>query len=114
HVTAPAVATALPATAGAIRRPRTGRSTELALLLFALVVVLIYSAAVEAGLLDKITSDFWVPVAVVFAIFFGVHIAIRFLAPYADPIMLPTVALINGIGRSEEHTSELQSHLNLV
>ena len=109
-MTAPAVATALPATAGAIRRPRTGRSTELALLLFALVVVLIYSAAVEAGLLDKITSDFWVPVAVVFAIFFGVHIAIRFLAPYADPIMLPTVALINGIGVAFLRRLDLGSH----
>ena len=33
-----------------------------------------------------------------FAIFFGVHVAIRFLAPYADPVLLPTVALINGLG----------------
>ena len=109
-MTAPAVVTALPASAGATRRPRTGRSTELGLLLFAMLVVLIYSAAVEAGLLDKITPDFWVPVAVVFAIFFGVHIAIRFLAPYADPIMLPTVALINGIGVAFLRRLDLGSH----
>ena len=38
------------------------------------------------------------PVAILFAIFFGVHVAIRFLAPYADPVLLPTVALINGLG----------------
>jgi cell division protein FtsW (lipid II flippase) len=35
---------------------------------------------------------------VLFVIFLGVHIAVRFLAPYADPVLLPTVALINGMG----------------
>jgi cell division protein FtsW (lipid II flippase) len=87
-----------PATAGAARRPRTRRGVELTLLLFAMLVVLIYSAAVETGLLQVVTPDFWVPVAILFTIFLGVHIAIRYLAPYADPVILPTVALINGIG----------------
>jgi cell division protein FtsW (lipid II flippase) len=71
---------------------------ELALLIFAMIVVLIYSAAVETGLLDEITPDFWVLVLILFLIFLGVHIAVRILAPYADPVLLPTVALINGIG----------------
>lgn len=89
-----------PAAAGSARRPRTRRGVELAMLIFAMLVVLTYAAAVEAGLLDQITPDFWVPVAILFAIFFGVHVAIRFLAPYADPVLLPTVALINGLGVS--------------
>jgi len=98
-VTAPAVALSNPATpAGAVRRPRTRRGTELALLIFAMLVVGIYSAAVEAGMLETVTPDVWVPVAVLFTIFLGVHIAIRRLAPYADPALLPTVALINGMG----------------
>jgi cell division protein FtsW (lipid II flippase) len=84
--------------AGPGRRPRTRRGTELALLMFAMIVILMYSAAVETGMLELVTPDVWVPVAILFAIFLGVHIAIRFLAPYADPVLLPTVALINGLG----------------
>jgi cell division protein FtsW (lipid II flippase) len=96
-VTAPAVV-ATPSPAAAVRRPRTGRGTELVLLTFAMLVVLVYSGAVEAGLLDTITPDVWVLVAILFAIFFSVHVAVRYLAPYADPVLLPTVALINGLG----------------
>jgi cell division protein FtsW (lipid II flippase) len=70
----------------------------LALLIFAMLVVLLYSASVETGMLEVVTGDVWVPVAIMSTIFVGVHIAIRFLAPYADPVLLPTVALINGMG----------------
>src|SRR5262249_61036003 len=74
------------------------RGAELVLMKFGMVVVLLYSAAVEAGIMRQVTGDVWVPVAILFVIFFAVHSAIRYLAPYADPVLLPTVALINGIG----------------
>jgi cell division protein FtsW (lipid II flippase) len=63
-----------------------------------MLVVLVYAGAVETGLLETLTPDFWAPVAMIFAIFFGVHIAVRYLAPHADPVLLPTAALINGLG----------------
>ena len=80
------------------RRPRTRRNVELALLVFALMLLLGYMAAMEAGALGEISGDFWVPVAILGAIFLCAHLVIRFLAPYADPVLLPAVALINGIG----------------
>jgi cell division protein FtsW (lipid II flippase) len=98
-VTAAAVAASSPAPATASgTRVHARRASELALIIFAMVVVLLYSIAVETGLLEAVTADVWVIPAILFAIFFGVHVAVRRLAPYADPVLLPTVALINGIG----------------
>ncbi|WP_344125952.1 FtsW/RodA/SpoVE family cell cycle protein [Luedemannella flava] len=85
-------------TTGSVRRPRTRRNVELALLIFAMIVVALYSASVEAGMIQKVTPDFWVPIGATFVIFLGMHFAIRWLAPYADPVLLPAVALINGLG----------------
>src|SRR5207237_8401641 len=42
-----------------------------------------------------------------------VYDPIRLVPPATPPAPKPTLALV-GIVRSEEHTSELQSHLNLV
>jgi cell division protein FtsW (lipid II flippase) len=78
-----------------LRRPR---NAELRLLLLAMVVVAAYAAAVELHLLDTISATFWMPIAVLTALFVAVHITLRFVAPYADPILLPAAALVNGIG----------------
>jgi cell division protein FtsW (lipid II flippase) len=74
------------------------RNVELGLLALALVLVGAYAAAVEAGLLGEVRLEFLPSLGVLAAIFFVAHVAIRFLAPYADPVLLPAVALINGFG----------------
>jgi cell division protein FtsW (lipid II flippase) len=99
-VTAPA-ASAPPASAGAMPRGRprgNPRRAELGLLLLAIAVVTGYAASVEMHLLDTLTPTFWLPAAVLALIFLCAHIAVRILAPYADPALLPAVALLNGIG----------------
>ncbi len=90
-----------PAPAGASGRGRphgNPRNTELRLLLLALVAVAGYAAVVEMHVLETVTATFWVPVVVLAAIFIGAHIGVRLLAPHADPVLLPSVALLNGIG----------------
>ncbi|HZN20010.1 MAG TPA: FtsW/RodA/SpoVE family cell cycle protein [Micromonosporaceae bacterium] len=74
------------------------RNAELALLLLAMVLVGAYAATVEANLIERVTPDFWVPAAVLTAIFVGLHVVVRFLAPHADPVLLPAVAALNSLG----------------
>ncbi|GGM50841.1 FtsW/RodA/SpoVE family cell cycle protein [Dactylosporangium sucinum] len=103
-MTAPAFPAPSPANPGdgsavsAPARPRTRRNVELGLLLFVAVILLVYAGVVEGNAVGEVTSDFWVQIAVLAVIFGLAHMAIRFLAPYADPVILPAVALINGLG----------------
>ena len=87
-----------PAASAHPAKPRTRRNVELALLIFAMVIVTVYAGVVEGNAIEDVTPDFWVPVAALAAIFVAMHVAIRFLAPYSDPVLLPAVALINGLG----------------
>lgn len=95
-----------PASAGSVavardRGPRgwgSPRNVELRLLLLAMLVVAGFAAVVEMHLLETLTSDFWVPAAILTGLFIAANIALRILAPYADPTLLPAVALLNGIG----------------
>ena len=100
-MTAPAAPAATPAVTGEmprVRIPKSRRNAELALLLFAMVLVAAYGATVEANLLGTVTVGFWVPAATLSAVFFGLHLVVRFFAPYADPALVPAVALLNGLG----------------
>ena len=100
-MTAAATPAASPASTGeqpGVRLARSRRNAELSLLLLAMVLVAAYGAIVEANLLDTVTPDFWMPAAVLGVLFLGMHLVIRFLAPFADPALLPAVALLNGIG----------------
>ncbi|OJF14924.1 cell cycle protein [Couchioplanes caeruleus subsp. caeruleus] len=100
-MTAPALPAPTPAPTGEMPRipgSSTRRNAELGLLLFAMVIVAIFAATVEASQLDTLTSSFWVPPALLGILFVGLHFVVRFTAAHADPILIPTVALINGLG----------------
>jgi cell division protein FtsW (lipid II flippase) len=74
------------------------RNAELGLLLFAMAVVGIYAAAVEAGAIGQVTFGFLGPLALLTCLFGAAHLAIRWFAPHADPALLPAVATINALG----------------
>jgi cell division protein FtsW (lipid II flippase) len=101
-VTDAAVSEQPPVVAGGQSRPRkrTRRNAELILLLVAMTLVGVYAGTVDATVVDSLTPDFWLPVAVLTAVFVALHIVIRLFAPYADPVLLPAVALLNGLGQA--------------
>ncbi|MBO0831003.1 MAG: FtsW/RodA/SpoVE family cell cycle protein [Actinobacteria bacterium] len=77
--------------------PRGRRSTELVMLCFAIVVMLLADISVGLGLrgrLPGLPAD-----VVVFALLMlAAHVAIRRFAPHADPLLLPLAAVLNGLG----------------
>jgi cell division protein FtsW (lipid II flippase) len=74
------------------------RGVELALLIFAVLLVTAADAIVDATINDRVSSDV-LTYGAGFALIYAVaHVAVRWLAPYADPVILPAVALLNGLG----------------
>ncbi|GAA2060405.1 FtsW/RodA/SpoVE family cell cycle protein [Williamsia deligens] len=98
-------------TSGPIRRP-TGRTTELGLLGLAALVVTAALVNVEAAQEQKLT---WAvgKYVVIFVVLYGfAHLVIRRFAPYADPLILPLVATLNGLGLVLIHRLDLGSGRN--
>jgi hypothetical protein len=82
----------------AVPMPRGRRRTELLMLAFAVAVVALADAAVGLGLNGSIPASLPVYIGGFALIMFGAHAAVRWLAPWADPLMLPLAALLNGLG----------------
>jgi cell division protein FtsW (lipid II flippase) len=79
-----------------IRRGR--RGTELALLGFAIAVVLFALASVGFGLNGKVPPGI-VEYGLGFTVLMAVaHLTMRKFAPWADPLLLPLAGLLNGLG----------------
>jgi cell division protein FtsW (lipid II flippase) len=87
-----------PSLGGVVPLPRGRRGAELVMLVFAVVVVLFAYASVGLGLNGKLPSGM-LTYGVAFAVIVGIaHLAVRRLAPWADPLLLPLAALLNGLG----------------
>jgi cell division protein FtsW (lipid II flippase) len=84
--------------AGGVPLPQGRRRTELLMLAFVVGVVMFAYASVGLGLNGKIPAGMFV-YGLSFAALVGVaHVAVRWLAPWADPLLLPLAALLNGLG----------------
>ncbi len=87
--------------------PPTRRGTELALLAFALAVVLLAWASVSLAVGGELPTGLATYGGGLAALFLAAHLVVRWVAPYADPIVLPCVALLNGLGLVMVHRLDL-------
>ncbi|MFO7192982.1 MULTISPECIES: FtsW/RodA/SpoVE family cell cycle protein [Thermocrispum] len=83
---------------GPLGKPATRRGTEAWLLGFAAVIMTSALVLVEANQEQELTwAIVWYGLAY-FGVFLIAHVAVRRWAPYADPLILPSVAVLNGLG----------------
>ena len=90
---------------GFVHRRR--RGAELFLLVLALAVGIGAYAAVGLGVEGAVPTDLvgyggWLTALIVAA-----HVTVRLVAPYADPVLLPLVAALNGLGLAVIHRLDL-------
>ena len=90
---------------GFVHRRR--RGAELFLLILALLVGIGAYAAVGIGVEGEVPTDIigyggWLAALIVTC-----HIVVRTTAPYADPVLLPVVAALNGLGLAVIHRLDL-------
>jgi cell division protein FtsW (lipid II flippase) len=86
---------------------RRRRGAELFLLILALIVGVGAYAAVGLGVKEKVPPDIVSYGGWLAALIIAAHITVRLVAPYADPVLLPIVAALNGIGLAEIHRLDL-------
>jgi cell division protein FtsW (lipid II flippase) len=83
------------------------RNAELVLLAFAALITTVALLIVEANQQQGIRWDLAQYTVAYVALFTSAHLAIRRFAPYADPLLLPVVALLNGMGLVMIHRLDL-------
>jgi cell division protein FtsW (lipid II flippase) len=83
------------------------RNAELFLLGFAAVITTLALLLVEANQEQGVHWDLLQYTVAYLALFAGAHLAVRRFAPYADPLLLPVVALLNGLGLVMIHRLDL-------
>jgi cell division protein FtsW (lipid II flippase) len=80
------------------RGPNARRRTELGLLLFGSLIVVAAYVLASIGTTSKIPPDLGPFLGIVIGLALLGHLANRFLAPDANPVLLPIAALLNGLG----------------
>ncbi len=78
--------------------PRGRRGAELAMLGFAVAVMALAYASAGLGLNGHIPPGLVVYVGGFAILLLAAHLAVRFLAPWADPLLLPLAGILNGLG----------------
>ncbi len=90
-----------------VAKPR--RNTELLLLVLALTMSGMANVLVNLNLGRGFDNDFYTQIAVLTILSLGFHVVLRFRAKYADPVILPVVVALNGLGLAVIHRLDIAS-----
>jgi cell division protein FtsW (lipid II flippase) len=86
---------------------RSRRGAELFLLVLALAVGIGAYVAVGVGVEGEVPADVIGYGGWLVALSLGAHVVVRVTAPYADPVLLPLVVALNGLGLAVIHRLDL-------
>jgi len=89
--------------------PRSRRNVELLLLLLALVVASTASYLAGTDREEAFSEFFWTQTLTLTLMSLFLHVILRFRAKYADPLILPIVVALNGIGLAMIHRLDLSA-----
>jgi cell division protein FtsW (lipid II flippase) len=103
-------AAAAPGRVSSTFAPRKRRWTELALLVLALTVGVSAYALVGIGRDGTVPSDLVEYGGTLVALGLVAHLAVRYRVPYADPVLLPAVVTLNGVGLAMIRRIDLASN----
>jgi cell division protein FtsW (lipid II flippase) len=90
----------------------TGRAAELALLVAAAAITTVSLVSVELDQQHTLDPALGYLGLAYLALFAGAHLAVRRWAPHADPVILPCVALLTGIGLVMIHRLDLAAEVS--
>src|SRR4029453_12326287 len=83
--------------------PRKRRGVELALIIFAVGLTLGAYALVDINVTGELSPSFAYVAAISTLLAALAHISVRWRLPYADPVILPCVIVLNGLGLDSTH-----------
>ena len=83
------------------------RGTELTLVVFAVLLTFVCFTSVSAAYSNKLPSGLVEDGIGFAALALAAHFAVRWLAPYADPVLLPAAIMLNGVGLVVIHRLDL-------
>ncbi|MCH8614058.1 FtsW/RodA/SpoVE family cell cycle protein [Arsenicicoccus dermatophilus] len=89
-------------------RPRTGRTIELGLIVLAVGLIMLAYANVGLKTAGALPTDMLTNGAGLLGIGVAFNLALRWRAPYADPLLVPISILLNGLGLVMIHRIDLE------
>ncbi|MFQ4150506.1 FtsW/RodA/SpoVE family cell cycle protein [Arthrobacter sp. LAPM80] len=90
-----------------VAKPR--RNTELVLLVLALGMSAVANANVNLSLGRSFDNDFYTQIVILAVLSIAFHVVLRLKAKYADPVILPVVVALNGLGLAVIHRLDITS-----